>query len=417
MAQTTGPSICSSWTGSIGIFLILLLGIAITACAQNPALYSPGDDQLDAEPFSDFADYQNRARAYLEANLTPVEGFPRSDQVDWNLPFSLPPADHCAEAPETGLLLIHGLSDSPFVFRDLARALSVRCIGVRTLLLQGHGTRPGDMVKASADVWREQVRQQMADLAREVDHLFIGGFSLGGALATEYALSGQQPQVDGIIALAPAWRLNGLDNYLWLAGIADLFADFVEEEPELNPVKYESVTLNAGSQLADVLGQTQRLLEQPAAPLPPLFLVATEADSVIDLGYLVQTFRQRFRHPDNRMLVFRDLRKPWPDNWADPRIQSLDSYLPEENILEFSHQALAIAPDNELYGRGAPLQRCLEPNNLTLAECRKLPAGQLWFSAWHDDPRPVPTSRLTYNPWFDVLSGHMAAFIRRQTPH
>ncbi|QSP96438.1 alpha/beta fold hydrolase [Marinobacter salinisoli] len=406
---------CSSRTQSIGAFLVLLLSFACTACVQNTALYTPGDDRLDAEPFSDFTDYQHRVRAYLESNLTPVEGFRRSQQLDWNLPYTMPPGAHCSDSPTTGILLIHGLSDSPFLFRDLARALSVRCIGVRTLLLQGHGTRPGDMIHARAEVWRAQVRQHVAALAEEVDHLFIGGFSLGGALATEYALSGQRPRVDGLVALAPAWQLNGLEDYLWLAGIADLFADFVEEEPELNPVKYESVTLNAGSQLADVLNHTRKLLEQPEAPLPPLFLVATEADSVIDLAYLTQTFRQRFRHPDSRMLVFRDLRKPWPEAWADPRIQSLDSYLPEENILEFSHQALAIAPDNELYGRGAPLQRCLEPNNVPLTECHRLPAGQLWFSAWHDDPRPVPTSRLTYNPWFDVLSGHMAAFIRRQT--
>jgi hypothetical protein len=31
---------------------------------------------------------------------------------------------------------------------------------------------------------------------------------------------------------APAWQLNGLDNYLWLASTANLFLDFVEEEPD-----------------------------------------------------------------------------------------------------------------------------------------------------------------------------------------
>ncbi|AOY89568.1 hypothetical protein BKP64_16100 [Marinobacter salinus] len=43
-------------------------------------------------------------------------------------------------------------------------------------------------------------------LSREVDHAFIGGFSLGGALATEYALSDQKPRPEGLIALAPAWQ-------------------------------------------------------------------------------------------------------------------------------------------------------------------------------------------------------------------
>ena len=45
----------------------------------------------------------------------------------------------------------------------------------------------------------------------------------------------------------------------------------------------------------------------------PLFLVATEADSVINVSYLTEQFQRRFRHPASRMLVFRDTRRPWPD--------------------------------------------------------------------------------------------------------
>lgn len=389
--------------------------IITTACTSNPALYEPGPDALAADAFVDFEQYQARVRHYVEANLTPVDGFPRDQQVAWNLPFIVPAADHCEGPSQTGLLLVHGLSDSPFVFRDLAKALAAQCIEVRTLLLQGHGTRPGDMIDAEAQVWRQQVSTHFAALAGDVDHAYIGGFSLGGALATEYALSDQNPRPEGLIALAPAWQLNGLRNYLWLAGIADWFVDFVEEEPEVNPVKYESVTINAGVQIGNVLSRTQTLVEQPTSAELPLFLVATEADSVINLKYLTEQFRQRFRHPASRMLVFRDTRQPWPEAWADNRIASLNSYLPEANILEFSHQSLAIAPDNELYGVGAPLQRCLEPNNLALTACSQLNEGELWFSAWHDDERPVPTSRLTYNPWFDAMADDMAGFIQSQT--
>ena len=88
-----------------------------------------------------------------------------------------------------------------------------------------------------------------------------------------------------------------------------------------------------------------------------------------------------------------------------------DSYLTDAQILEFSHQSLLISPDNELYGLGAPLQRCLEPNNISLEGCRRLPEQDLWFSAWHDTERPVYTSRLTYNPWFDDQAEAIGAFI------
>ncbi len=393
------------------LLVLLVLGTTV-ACATSTQLYTPGPSTLGAEPVADFDRYVASVKTYVDSNLVPVEGFEREQQVLWNLPYRLSPAAECNSGNRTGLLLVHGLSDSPFVFRDLARYLADQCVEVRTLLLQGHGTRPGDMVTASADVWREQVRNHFVALSKEVDLAFIGGFSLGGALATDYALSKTGPRPEGLVAVAPAWQLNGLRDYLWLAPIADVFGDFVEKEPELNPVKYESFSFNAGSQIGDVISSAQgRIVQQENIDMP-LFLAATEADSVINLDYLVTQFRERFRQPGNAMMIFRDSRTPWPDAQADERIRFMNSYLPDANILEFSHQSLLISPDNELYGLGAPLQRCLEPNNISLEGCRRLPEQDLWFSAWHDTERPVYTSRLTYNPWFDDLAEAIGAFIR-----
>lgn len=391
--------------------LIVAVLLATAACASNPPLYRPGSSTLASEPVVDFSRYLATVQAHVETNLVPVEGFARAQQVQWNLPFRRLPAGACPAGDRTGLLLVHGLSDSPFVFRDLADYLADHCVEVRTLLLQGHGTRPGDLVTARAEVWQAQVREHFRALSRDVDRAFIGGFSLGGALATEYALSGESPQPAGLVAVAPAWQLNGLRDYLWLAPIADVFGDFVEKEPELNPVKYESFSFNAGTQIGKVISAAQRRIVGQDRIELPLFLAATEADSVINLEYLVAQFRQRFTHPGNTMMVFRDTRTPWPETAADPRIRSLNSYLPDANILEFSHQSLLIAPDNELYGLGGPLQRCLEPNNLSLEDCRQLPQTELWFSAWHDTERPVLTSRLTYNPSFDDLAQAIRGFL------
>ncbi|MEC7814631.1 MAG: alpha/beta fold hydrolase [Pseudomonadota bacterium] len=390
---------------------LALVFATLAGCAASPALYQPGPARLTAAPVTDFEDYRAEARAVVAANRVAVDGFSREQQVAWNLPFRSPAAEHCAPEQTTGLLMIHGLADSPFVFRDLARALSDQCVEVRAPLLQGHGTRPGDLTVASADVWRAQVAEHFQALANDVDHVLIGGFSLGGALATDYALSGQQPAPEGLITFAPAWQLNRLDRYLWLARLADLFADFVEEEPELNPVKYESFAINSGVQIGEVLKRVQTGLGNSDRQPLPLFLVATEADSVINLPYLTEQFQTRFRHPDSRMLVFRDTRDKWVPEQTDPRIQSLNSYRPDDFILEFSHQSLLIAPDNELYGIGAPLQRCLEPNNIALDACQQLGDGELWFSAWHDTERPVFTSRLTWNPWFDTTVEALAEFI------
>lgn len=389
--------------------------LTLAGCQASPALYTAAPEQLQAAPVTDFSRYRAEVKAHLEQYRVAIDGFSPAHQVAWNLPFRRSPAADCAGPgePSRGILLVHGLSDSPFVFRDLAGALAKRCVRVHTLLLQGHGTRPGDLIEARAEVWREQVRHHFAALEAEVDQAFIGGFSLGGALATDFALDPTLPAPAGLLAIAPAWELNGLREYLWLAPWADLVVDFVEEEPELNPVKYESLALNAATQLARVRARTQGRLASPDRRDLPLMLVATEADSVINLDFLVRQFQQRFDNPANRMLVFRDLRKPAPDLRRDERILSLDSYLPRQRILEFSHMALAIAPANFLYGREGALHRCLEPNSLTLEQCQALGPDELWFSAWHEEDPGVPTSRLTFNPHFPRMVAEIGQFLDR----
>jgi len=393
---------------------LIMLAALTAACSTSPALYQPAEAQLGAGSADDFEQYLTDTRDHLTENLIAVPDFPRERQIEWNMPFRTPPAGHCGSGPRRGMLLVHGLSDSPFVFRDLARVLAEQCVEVRTVLLQGHGTRPGDMVAASADVWRRQVREHYEALAEDVDIPYIGGFSLGGALATERALADDSPRPAGLVVLAPAWELNGLKDYLWLASAARLFRDFVEEEPELNPVKYESFATNSAVQLSRVLNGVKAQLAQYTTIDLPVLVAATEADSVINLPFLVNEFRTRFTSPDSRMLVFRDLREPWPENWQDNRIASFNSYLPDDNILEFSHQSLAIAPDNELYGIGKPLHRCLEPNLISLDDCRQLADRELWFSAWHDTEKPVLTSRLTYNPWFNKVADALTTFVLAQ---
>ncbi|BES73753.1 alpha/beta fold hydrolase [Marinobacter nanhaiticus D15-8W] len=393
--------------------LIILAGLWLSGCAASSSRYEPAPQQLQAQPVGDFDEYARQVRNHLEQYRVAIDGFPLEDQVAWNMPYEIPPATTCnADSESVGILLVHGLSDSPYMFRDLANTLAARCVRVRTLLLQGHGTRPGDLVDAEADVWRAQVDAHFAALRETVDHAFIGGFSLGGALATERALDPDQPAPAGLLAVAPAWELNGLRDYLWLAPYAAWFRDFVEEEPELNPVKYESLAINAAAQVADVRAGVQAILSAREQIDLPLMLVATEADSVINLPFLAQQFKFRFEHPASRMLVFRDTRETLPELLNDPRIRSLNSYLPEARVLELSHMSLNIAPDNPLYGINGPLNRCLEPNGLTLQDCEALAEDDLWFGAWHPGALEVPTSRLTYNPYFDVVADTLTQFMQ-----
>jgi pimeloyl-ACP methyl ester carboxylesterase len=71
-------------------------------------------------------------------------------EIRANLPFEIRPAKNPRTGPTgktKGILLVHGLGDSPGTFVDLAQEFAARGFLVRTVLLPGHGTRPaGDYV-------------------------------------------------------------------------------------------------------------------------------------------------------------------------------------------------------------------------------------------------------------------------------
>ncbi|MDZ7749614.1 MAG: hypothetical protein U5K43_13105 [Halofilum sp. (in: g-proteobacteria)] len=253
-------------------------------------------------------------------------------------------------------------------------------------------------------------RAQVERFAGEVDRLYLGGHSVGAAIATVLAL--ERDDVAGLVALAPMWELNGLRSYLWLATMAEPFVDFLEREPEINPVKYESLAVNVGDEVGEVRERVQVALRHAGEVDLPTLLVATAADSVINLDYLQRTFRERLVHPRSRLVLYRDTRAPRPDWWNDARMVAYHAHRPSERILEMSHQSLPVAPDNPLYGRGAPLQHCLEPNGTDRATCLAAPRERVWYGAYHDaSPDDRIVSRLTWNPHFDALVDHVAALL------
>lgn len=397
--------------------LLVAAGLAalVVGCSAPPPLYTPAPRLFTAGPEPDYGAYLRATRAHLERHAVAVGDFPRERQIDWRMPFEREPGPGCDGRPQVGLLLIHGLADTPFVFRDLADRLAAHCVRVRAVLLPGHGTRPGDLVAAESGQWLAFARAHARALAGQVDRFYVGGHSMGGAIATILALEAPG-RTDGLVALAPSWELDGLRNAIRLAPLAAPFIDFLEHEPEINPVKYESLAVNAGDEIGEIRARVQAAIERGgAAAGMPLLLAATAADSVIDVPYLGRTFAQRFGHRRSRMLVYRDPRAPLPPWWQRQRMLARPSYLPGRRIAELSHQSLPVAAANPLYGPGRPLQHCLEPNGLARRACLARDPGSIWYAAYRGEGERSAgrvTARLTWNPHFDDLAARVAELMR-----
>ena len=124
--------------------------LSVTSCA-TPSLE---DAQRHVMPLgqTSFAQYAADAKAWIGANRSFVldtdEG--RKMELEANLPKEYRP-EH---SDGRGILLVHGLGDSPWSFSDIAQSLAANGILVRTVLLPGCGTQPADMMPATADDWR-----------------------------------------------------------------------------------------------------------------------------------------------------------------------------------------------------------------------------------------------------------------------
>ena len=166
---------------------------------------------------------------YSTGSLMDPESFPRN----WNRTFELAP-----DEPVGGVLLLHGLSDSPYSLRSLGELLYRHGYHVVGLRIPGHGTIPSGLLDTQWEDWASAVRIAAIHVAGKAGPdrpLFLFGYSNGGALSVEYALASLEqdslPVPDGLVLLSPAigvsgvaalasWqaslgRLIGLDKMAW----------------------------------------------------------------------------------------------------------------------------------------------------------------------------------------------------------
>ena len=194
-------------------FKVLLLRFFLTSsiivqlgCAQNNipkhAVYQKSASQLPIE-FKSFEAYQLAAKNWISGNRVFLT-HNKIQEIKFNTPFELQAKLKAENEKSKGILLVHGLGDSPYYFSDIAQALSKQGFLVRVLLLPGHGSRPADLLSISSDGWVRLVDIQINALKAQVDEVYLGGFSTGANLVTSAALTDNA--IKGLILFSPAFK-------------------------------------------------------------------------------------------------------------------------------------------------------------------------------------------------------------------
>jgi alpha-beta hydrolase superfamily lysophospholipase len=240
---------------------------------------------------------------------------PEQADVNWNRTFEMLHVD-----PAAGVLLLHGLTDSPYSLRALGQSMHEAGANVLGLRIPGHGTAPA----ALASIRWEDMAAAVRLAARHVKQgagdkpLYLVGYSNGGALAVEYVLAALQdktlPRVDGVILLSPEIGVMGTARYaVWQGRLGYLLGlhklAWVSVKPEYDPYKYGSFAVNAG----DLAYQMTRHLQERItalrdagnlADLPPILAFQSAADATVTASALIENLFVRLPAAGHELVLF-----------------------------------------------------------------------------------------------------------------
>ena len=220
--------------------------------------------------------------------------FPPKFAQDWNRSYVIEPES----APRGAVVLLHGLTDSPYSLRHIARRYAEHgyvAIGIR---MPGHGTVPAGLTDVRWEDWYAATRLAVREARRRAPApapLHLVGFSNGGALAVKYSLDAledpQLPRADRLVLLTPMIGITRFARFAGLAGLPALLPPFARAAwlsnlPEFNPFKYNSFPVNGARQsfrLTDALqAQIQRLSRDGGLrAMPPVLTFQSVIDFTV----------------------------------------------------------------------------------------------------------------------------------------
>lgn len=231
---------------------------------------------------------------------------------DWNRSFEL-----ANEHPKGGVLLLHGMTDSPYSLRALGQALHQQGFHVLGLRMPGHGTAPSGMTTVH---WRDMAAATAIGMAH-LNRMFadkpvhIVGYSTGAALAIDYSLSAEpEDQPASLILLSPAIGLRPAAKYAGLAvmlsrlpGLSGLAWTGIELE--FDPYKYNSFSTNAAEQVYLLTSSVAERIEQHHADgevnfLPPTLVIKSTVDSTVSTDAVVDLLLGKLSPGRHEMVLF-----------------------------------------------------------------------------------------------------------------
>ena len=237
-------------------------------------------------------------------------------EAPYNRSYELAPAD-----PKGAVLLVHGLTDSPYSMRALAEVFHAEGLHVVVLRLPGHGTVPSMLREVSRKDWQaalELAAAYTASRAGPDEPFYIAGYSMGAALVTLHALrSLEDPALarpDRLFLLSPAIGLSKLAFLTKFMSVLSLVPGFeksawIEVLPEYDPYKYNSFPVHAANQIYHLTGDLHRALVSAGetgrlAEMPPITVFHSLVDATVSTEDVVRNLLSRLPAGGHALVLF-----------------------------------------------------------------------------------------------------------------
>lgn len=330
-----------SFTKIVCLSLLILFGLRIFDSQRGPALelwhtYVPKEkraQELDKLNWAQYIGIENalfnevRTEVTEKLNSTqrilanryfsrsPV--YPEKFSTDWNRSYILEPKN----PPIGAVVLLHGLTDSPYSLRHIAKRYVAHGYVAIAIRLPAHGTVPAALTDVKWEDWLAATRLAVREARRRIgpSHpIHLVGFSNGGALALKYALDAlenkQLTKPDKIILISPMIGITRFARFAGFAALPAILPPFAKAAwlsilPEFNPFKYNSFPVNGARQshrLTEVLQQQIVRLanEDRLVDLPPVLTFQSVMDFTVSTQAIITAFYAKLPANGSELVLF-----------------------------------------------------------------------------------------------------------------
>ncbi|MCK0195543.1 alpha/beta hydrolase [Ancylobacter sp. 6x-1] len=243
--------------------------------------------------------------------------YPPNLTRDWNHSYELEPAG----PPVGAVVMLHGLTDSPYSLRHIADRYVAAGFVVVAIRLPGHGTVPAGLTEVTWEDWMAATRLAIREARERVGSqkpLHIVGFSNGGALALKYALDAladpKLTQPDRLVLISPMIGITRFARFAGLAGLPAFLPAFAKAAwlsilPEFNPFKYNSFPVNGARQSYELTRALQQSITDESragrlGELPPALTFQSVMDFTVSTRAIITAFYNLLPANGSELVLF-----------------------------------------------------------------------------------------------------------------